>query len=326
MNPDALCVSEDCGRLGAPTESAKVCGSGHRKWSGQGFEGLPADLSAFGEALQVGRACTGAGTAASCCESCLSALKAGGAQPLGGLPPSAFGALQIDEFSACWEAIVFVVPSLHSLERPVSDRGPALKSKSAIRGKFMFRAKIRSKRPSCIGLISAALVFSFYPVLSLTVVVEAADRSQSLALKPGLWEVITIDGDDGLPVPASILEKLTPQQRARLQERMKARSPDEGIAIVVKQCLTSQQLRTGVPFLPYRSCSRTMLRSAGGSFTLGTQCRDRTLKLEGTVRIEVIDATTVRGDWRLHAEPEDVTRDWLHRFLAVWKAPDCGPS
>jgi hypothetical protein len=187
----------------------------------------------------------------------------------------------------------------------------------------MLRAGIGPNKGFCVRLIPASFRFSFYLIFALTVAVEAADPSQHLKLNPGLWEIIV--GDERMPVPAALLEKLTPEQRARLQERMKARAPQEPMS-AEKNCLTTGQLRTGVPFLPNRSCTRISLNSADQSFSLGIRCDDHGVKLEGTLQIEVIDAKTVRGEWRLHAQPKDLRQDSARSFLAFWKTSHCGPS
>lgn len=184
----------------------------------------------------------------------------------------------------------------------------------------------RKKRFDVLALISVSIGFSLYLVFFPTIVVDASDPPLALELKLGLWEVTTINGDETMPVPASVLEKLTPEQRARLQERLTARSQVQGVPSTKRQCVTLKELSAGVPFLPYRSCRRTSLHSAEQSFTLSIQCQDEAVQREGTLHIEVIDATTVRGAWRLRAKPNDHTRDSAHSFLAVWKSSQCDPG
>lgn len=68
----------------------------------------------------------------------------------------------------------------------------------------------------------------------------AADRIQPLNVKLGLWEMtITTKNSGQMPVPPELLSKLTSEQRARLEERMKAQSSGDS------------KTRT-YRFLPYR--------------------------------------------------------------------------
>ena len=64
-------------------------------------------------------------------------------------------------------------------------------------------------------------------VFTLTLTTQRADNRPSLNLKIGLWEVTTtVTTSEEMPIPAGLLEKLTPAQRARVEERMKARKSE----------------------------------------------------------------------------------------------------
>jgi hypothetical protein len=161
-------------------------------------------------------------------------------------------------------------------------------------------------------------------VLALSAVLWAADKVQ-LRLKTGVWDVTTaVITDKGLPVPAAILEKLTPEQRARLEERMKARSAERTTGTVSQRCVTSEELRSGVPFLPYRSCTRKSIDSAAGMITLGIECTDQAVRREGTLRIQRLEAGFVKGEWTIHSNGEDHAKDLTYGFTASWRGSGCG--
>jgi Protein of unknown function (DUF3617) len=158
-------------------------------------------------------------------------------------------------------------------------------------------------------------------MLTLSTVFWAVDKVQ-LQMKTGLWEVATTPTTDSeLPLPAELLEKLTPEQRARLEERVKARSADQ--TTVRKRCVTSEQSRTGVPFLPYRSCTRTSINSVGGRIVLGFECADQRLKRKGTLRIQVLKTMSVRGEWNLRLGGQDRAPDLSYTFTANWRSSHC---
>lgn len=164
----------------------------------------------------------------------------------------------------------------------------------------------------------------FLPIagmLTLFTVLWAVDEVQ-LHLKPGTWVLTATPlADSELPIPAELLEKLTPEQRARLEERVKARSADR--TTITRRCLTSEQLRTGVPFPPYPSCTRTSIHSAGASIVLGLECGDPGLRREGTLRIQVLQAVSVSGEWNLHRVGQDRTPDLNYTFTANWRSSHC---
>ncbi|HTE88846.1 MAG TPA: hypothetical protein VK639_07845 [Terriglobales bacterium] len=62
-------------------------------------------------------------------------------------------------------------------------------------------------------------------VMLSSVTVWAADKLQPLNVKTGLWETTTTRITSGeIPIPAEMLARLTPEQRAKMEARMKANS------------------------------------------------------------------------------------------------------
>lgn len=158
-------------------------------------------------------------------------------------------------------------------------------------------------------------------MLTLSIVLWGVDKVQ-LHLKTGLWEVTTTRSTDSeLPIPAELLEKLTPEQRARLNERVKARSADR--TTLTKRCVTLEQLRTGVPFLPYRSCRRTSIEPVAGSVVLGIECADQRMSHQGTLRIQVLQAMSVKGEWDPHSSGDARASDLPYTFTANWRSSHC---
>jgi Protein of unknown function (DUF3617) len=63
-----------------------------------------------------------------------------------------------------------------------------------------------------------------------------------LDVKPGLWEMtIHTETHGQLPVPPEVLQKLSPERRAAMEEKMKARN-SQPHAHVYKDCITQQKL------------------------------------------------------------------------------------
>ena len=71
----------------------------------------------------------------------------------------------------------------------------------------------------------------------------AADKIQSLNLKVGLWEVTHTTSLTGTPpIPQEMLAKMTPEQRAKFEERMKARAAAPPKTHTEKSCITQKDL------------------------------------------------------------------------------------
>jgi hypothetical protein len=166
------------------------------------------------------------------------------------------------------------------------------------------------------------LVFSWF------VAVWAADKVQPLNVKAGLWEVTTTVTTSGeLPIPAGLLEKLTPEQRARIKDRIEARKSEPGKTTIRKLCLTRKQLDNGIPFGPDRkSCTRTVLTSSASEVDLRVECLDQGIKRDGTFQIEALSSENAKGSVRFSAASGDNAMRSTSTFTANWIAPFCGPT
>jgi hypothetical protein len=162
-------------------------------------------------------------------------------------------------------------------------------------------------------------------MFTLSVATWAADKAQPLKLKAGLWEVTTVTTSSDLPVPATILDKLTPEQRARMEERISARKADPGRTTIKKLCVTRKQLEDGIPFRPDRkSCRRMAVTSSGSTVEMRIECvsRPQAGRSEETLEIEAIDSQTIRGFIRLTAKGGQGAESNT-TFTARWIGPVC---
>src|SRR5579885_1118601 len=76
---------------------------------------------------------------------------------------------------------------------------------------------------------------------------ESPEQSKSkihLNVRPGLWEqTVNIKVSGEAPLPPEALNRLTPEQRARMEERMKANSAAHTRTTTEKHCLTEEEIR-----------------------------------------------------------------------------------
>ena len=156
----------------------------------------------------------------------------------------------------------------------------------------------------------------------------AADKYQPLDVKTGLWEVTTVTNLSGqMPIPPELLEKLTPEQRARFQERMNAKSMQPAKPIVSRNCLTQEQLDKGDSFTEDRkSCTHTVISSTRSKVEVRLQCTENDMKFDAKLQFEAVDSENVKGQTLSTATGGDHTMNSNSSFIAKWISPNCGTT
>ncbi len=156
----------------------------------------------------------------------------------------------------------------------------------------------------------------------------AADRYQPLAVKTGLWEVTTTISMSGqMPLPPDVLEKLTPEQRAKFEERMNGKSLQPAKPIVSKHCLTQEQLDKGASFAEDRkSCQHTIVSSTRSKAVVRMDCLDNGVKIEAKLEFEAVDSENIKGQTQTTATGGDRTMNSNSTLTGKWLGPACGAS
>ncbi|HEY1242524.1 MAG TPA: hypothetical protein VGF16_18310, partial [Bryobacteraceae bacterium] len=76
-----------------------------------------------------------------------------------------------------------------------------------------------------------------------------ADDFKPMDVKTGLWESTMTNQMSGqMPIPAEALAKLTPEQRARIEQAMKARASQGPKTSTNRSCVTKEQLNKPMTF------------------------------------------------------------------------------
>jgi len=153
----------------------------------------------------------------------------------------------------------------------------------------------------------------------------AAHKVTPLSIKTGLWEVTTTTAasDDSM-LPAGLLEKLTPEQRARMEERMKARQADVQKTTITKQCLTRPELESGVLFrTAAKSCTWTVLSSTKSNVEMRGDCVDQGFKTEVRLLIEALGPEAAEGSVQFSTSGKNNNATRASTFKAKWIGPFC---
>src|SRR5690606_3288507 len=79
--------------------------------------------------------------------------------------------------------------------------------------------------------------------LLLTTLSAAGAGAEKLNVKLGLWEMTSLVRFSGMPpLPKEVLDKMTPEQRARMQADLQAAAEEEPEPEVSSECITQRDL------------------------------------------------------------------------------------
>jgi uncharacterized protein DUF3617 len=163
-------------------------------------------------------------------------------------------------------------------------------------------------------------------ILIVAAGVWATDKLQPLNVKLGLWEVTkTITSNGQLSVPPEMLSRLTPEQRARLEERMKAQATDKATTRTYQSCLTKEKLEKAEEFGEEKeNCSRTIITSSGHKINLKIECTLGSGKVSGTAEIEATSPDSAKGTAHVTTTSSAGAMNSTINFDAKWIGSACG--
>jgi len=159
--------------------------------------------------------------------------------------------------------------------------------------------------------------------LALSAACFAADNAGPLNIKSGLWEVTDVTALPGdVPVPAGLLEKLTPEQRGRIDERMNA-TPAQSSAHARKVCVTSEQIKHGPTFGETSpSCKRRITTLSSNKLEMQLECvKSGGAKQGGILTMEALGTKNIKGSMQMNVAGKDQTTNAASTFTAKWIGP-----
>lgn len=158
-------------------------------------------------------------------------------------------------------------------------------------------------------------------VLALSLPLWSSHKVQPFNIKPGLWQTTVVTASGELALPAEMLNRLTPEQRARLEERRKADSHTR----TYKRCLTRQQLAKP-DFTLDRQCTWTTLAASSSKIKGNASCnyRGSGMKLTGSGKFVALDREHVKGSVEMIATSRGRSVDTIKNFTSRWLGSSCG--
>lgn len=155
---------------------------------------------------------------------------------------------------------------------------------------------------------------------------QPAVKLQPLNVKPGLWESTrTIKRAGQMPIPAEMLSRLTPEQRARMEERMRANSAAHSNATTEKHCLTKEDLeRDRLKLAETKECTTTVLNSTSTSVKAKLVCDMEGMHATGSLELVAADPEHVNGSSHSTINGNGHTMNVEGTWSARWLGSSCG--
>jgi len=158
-------------------------------------------------------------------------------------------------------------------------------------------------------------------VMLSSVTVWAADKLQPLNVKTGLWETTTTRITSGeIPIPAG----LTPEQRAKMEARMKANSAEKTKTNTSKSCMTKEKLEKAPFSDEQKECTRTIVTSTSSKAEVRFTCDQADTKVNGTINVEALNPENVKGSGNATMTGGGHTMTTSGTFTSKWLGSDCG--
>lgn len=146
-----------------------------------------------------------------------------------------------------------------------------------------------------------------------------------LDVNPGQWETTVSGQMTGIPsIPPEVLQKLTPEQRAKVESAMGAHGAKP---IVSSTCMTKEKLHeawnTGQDSL--KACTTSVVTSTSGKQEIHIDCNRNGNKSSGNITVEAIDSEHIRGSIRMTATTGDDghTMNMNYTFTSKWIGAAC---
>jgi hypothetical protein len=168
-------------------------------------------------------------------------------------------------------------------------------------------------------LARVAIVF----LLLACAAVWAAD-TVPLDVKTGQWEGTNTSATTGAPpIPPEVLSRMSPEQRAKMEENIKAMGAPR--TTTTKSCVTKEQIAKAFDMgQQQKSCTRTVVTSSATKQEIHIECSTDKMKSTGTLRVEALNSESVKGSMQMTMTGAGNNAMTMNStFTAKWLGPTC---
>ncbi len=154
----------------------------------------------------------------------------------------------------------------------------------------------------------------------------AAMAGDMFNAKEGLWEMTVTTSGAGMPADA--LAKMTPDQRAMVEQMMKQRGVSmNGNTITVKSCVTKEKIAKGEAFRDAKNshgdCTNSVVKSSANHMEAKFHCQSKSGTTDGTVSVDMV-GDLVKGTTHITNTNNGNTQKFDTSFTSKYLGPDCG--
>ena len=152
-----------------------------------------------------------------------------------------------------------------------------------------------------------------------------AVKLQTLNIKPGLWESTrTIKRAGEMGIPPEMLNRLTPEQRARMEERMKANSAARSNTTTENHCVTKEDLeKDRLTLADAKGCTTTVVNSTSTSVKANLVCDIEGMHATGTLELVAADPEHLSGSSHSSIDANGHTMNVEGAWTSKWLSSSC---
>jgi hypothetical protein len=163
-------------------------------------------------------------------------------------------------------------------------------------------------------------------LIAFTVLLAVTSVAQPINVKTGLWETTATSQVSGMPpIPAEALARLTPDQRAKMEQAMGGGGGPR--TTTMKSCVTQEMLDKALNFGDNKdqNCKRTLVSSSATKQEIHMECAHGQDKTTSDIHFEAVDRTTVKGTMTMNSAAQggrgmSMKVDFSSKYLGA----DCG--
>ena len=147
--------------------------------------------------------------------------------------------------------------------------------------------------------------------------------AEPLNVKLGQWETTTTMQMSGMPaIPQDALDKMTPQQRQMIEERMKS---IQGKPTTTKYCVKQEDIDKAMKFgSDNQDCTRTIITSTSTTQEIKIECNRDGNKSTGTVRVDAPNRENVKGTIQMNTTSSGGrSMNMNGSFVSKWLGAAC---
>lgn len=158
---------------------------------------------------------------------------------------------------------------------------------------------------------------------------SAAPPKAAMNVDTGLWEVTThpqMSGDAPV-IPDSVMQRLSPEQQAKMKERMQSMRSKRNEPKKFKECMTAEKLAKGFSDRENdEDCKVTVITNSATEYAGQRQCKnERGNRTDSKVHFKILSRHQTEGVIDVAVTQPDGKVMNMHTTMeAKWLASDCG--